>query len=474
MTNNETYFPKTLRIKNEIVELGPKDVKDLYDSKNLIELINKTFSEEYSLYLKIEQYFPGCPFRIYEKTYQQRLDDYKLIYPDSDEFYFLKQEDELFWELNAMDVESKDNFYNFYPHLYSDPHRRNIGFSIKKMHEFIDKRILELGHYFEGPVGVDPVDYASFPRKFFKPARNPNVEEIQELQLSKPDKTLLKNSKLRMYDLENEQGIYFPDDNLFYIDENKTHLVYKIVSRIVMQKKELTEQQIQKLKNMTLVEENPLCTFLYKRFLYAKEIPECDSLTGSDLHINEFEENLLKLQEWVKQITFIYDALAEDPLKRVILMQKAEDLIKWQMQFQTSRAYQDEFSQVLKHLQNEVAKAEKEDTNTHSSFLTNISKLSALETAYLAYYFVEAGEYKLSNNIGALADWTYFSEIAGGANADNIRKCFKEIEHKKNLRLRSSRLPKIQNTLTFIKCKFPEKTTVLEKVEKELEIVQNE
>lgn len=98
-----------------------------------------------------------------------------------------------------------------------------------------------------------------------------------------------------------------------------------------------------------------------------------------------------------------------------------------------------------------------------------LNKLSALETAYLAYYFVKSGEYKLTDNIGAKKDWTYFSKLTGGANIDNIRKNFKEIEHNKDLRIKPSRNQKVENTLYFIKNKFPNKSSVIEEVEKELE-----
>jgi len=83
--------------------------------------------------------------------------------------------------------------------------------------------------------------------------------------------------------------------------------------------------------------------------------------------------------------------------------------------------------------------------------------LSALETAYLAYYFVQTGEYKLNDHIGNEKDWKHFSEIAGGSSITNVRKNFKEIERHKDIRLKSSRDRKIKNTLIFIENKFPEK-----------------
>ncbi len=101
-----------------------------------------------------------------------------------------------------------------------------------------------------------------------------------------------------------------------------------------------------------------------------------------------------------------------------------------------------------------------------------LNKLSALETAYLAYYMVKVGEYKLHDNIGSSNDWIHFSKLGGGANTDNIRKKFKQIENDKDIRLKYSRKPKIQNTLSFIKNKFPNKKGMIEEVLNELKIVE--
>lgn len=175
------YFPKTIRLKEEISEIGAKAVKELYEVKDLVPYLNEVFRKEYSEYLSKGEFFPGCPFELYEKHYESRLQEYWKTYPDADEFDFLKEEDSLFWSLSRMDVEAKDNFYNFYPHLYSKPHRLNITLSIDKMRSFIDKRIEELGHNFYAPGFDDPFDIpVNLPRRYWEPRRNSDVQNSKK------------------------------------------------------------------------------------------------------------------------------------------------------------------------------------------------------------------------------------------------------------------------------------------------------
>jgi hypothetical protein len=100
-------------------------------------------------------------------------------------------------------------------------------------------------------------------------------------------------------------------------------------------------------------------------------------------------------------------------------------------------------------------------------------KLTALEAAYLAYYFVQSGEYQLYDHIGNEKDWKHFSEISGGASITNVRKNFKEIERYKDIRLKPSRDSKIKNALTFIESNFPDKPNVIMAAKNDLDIVQN-
>lgn len=195
MSTNNNFFSKTLRIQGEIKKIGSKAAKELYDTPDLLKYLNEIFSNEYLAYVSNEQFFPGCPFNIYMKHYRNRFEEFQMTYPDADEFDFLKDEDALFWQLAGMDVDSKNNFYPFYPHLYSDPHRANISLSISKMHNFIDERIIELGHYLEGPAGVDPIDYDLVPRSAFEFKRNFNVKDSEiVLDINKELKPLGQNS----------------------------------------------------------------------------------------------------------------------------------------------------------------------------------------------------------------------------------------------------------------------------------------
>lgn len=170
---NSTFFPKTKRLKEEIITIGPKEVKGIYQVTDLVKYLNLTFQKEYDCYLQNEEYFPGCPFKVYMENYQQRLKDYQIIYPDADEFDFLDEEDLIIERLLQLDNDNKQNFYSFYPHLKPDPHRRNLNLSIDKTRKFIDNRFEELGHYFYAPGFKDPDDIPeNLPREYWKPARN--------------------------------------------------------------------------------------------------------------------------------------------------------------------------------------------------------------------------------------------------------------------------------------------------------------
>lgn len=307
MIKNTKYFPKTTEVFEDSKKIGVKEYKEFYKITHLGNYLNEVFADEYRTYIKNEMYFPGCPLKIYRKTYHERLEDYQLTYPDADEFDFLKYEDAIIHRLYLMDVERKDNFYPFYPYLFSDPHWKNFDLSVKKTRlNFIDKRVIELDHYFY-VTGVDPIDYDRVPREHFELRRNPDARDIETPQF----------------------------------------------------------------------------------FEYRK--PTLEKVTS----------------------------------------------------------------------------------NPNTTDQTIEQKLSARETAYLAYYFVEGGEYKLNDNIGNERDWRYFSDISGGSSVTNIRKYFKEIENNKDIRLKLSRLSKIKNTLYFIENNFPDKPNVINEAKKELEIIQN-
>jgi len=306
MMKNQKYFPKTSEVIQDSKRIGLKDYKEFYKITNLIDYLNEIFAEEYRTYIKNEIYFPGCPLKIYIKTFQDRLEDYQLIYPDADEFDFLKHEDTIISRLFLMDADSDNNFYSFYKWLYPDPHWKNFNMSFKKTRfNFIDTRIKELDHFFY-VTGVDPIDYDKVPRELFKLRRNPNARNIDKPKLFEYRKPTLE------------------------------------------------------------------------KFSYNPNAPE-------------------------KSIE---------------------------------------------------------------------KKLSALETAYLAYYFIKSGEYNLGGEVESRKDWEYFSELAGGASIDNIRKSYKDIEYKESQRLKASRLSKIQNTVSFIENNYPDKDKVLQIALSDLQAVE--
>lgn len=182
MMKNSKYFPRTTEVFEDSKKIGVKDYKEFYKIPNLKNHLNEIFTDEYRTYIKNEDYFPGCPLKIYRKTYHERLEDYQLTYPDADEFDFLKYEDAIIHRLYLMDVERKDNFYPFYPYLFSDPHWKNFDLSVKKTRSnFIDKRIIELDHFFY-VTGVDPIDYDRVPREHFELRRNPNARDTETPQ----------------------------------------------------------------------------------------------------------------------------------------------------------------------------------------------------------------------------------------------------------------------------------------------------
>lgn len=179
----DNYFPKLTRLAKESSDLGVDKAKQLYGAKDFRSLINEIFENEYRAYIENKEYFPGCPLNIYKKTYQKRFTDYQLTYPDADEFDFLRDEDALIQSILDMDDDNKRNFYFFYKHLFSDPHKRNLKLSSRKTRDnFIDNKIYDLGHYILVPGYsifdnmTDPGLYQQ-PRSVKDPVRNPEGEK---------------------------------------------------------------------------------------------------------------------------------------------------------------------------------------------------------------------------------------------------------------------------------------------------------
>ena len=66
------------------------DEVDEFTGKYLDEL-SDCFKDDYLKYYKTN-YFLGCSFEVYEKTYNERFDAFKIIYCDADEVDFLTAE----------------------------------------------------------------------------------------------------------------------------------------------------------------------------------------------------------------------------------------------------------------------------------------------------------------------------------------------------------------------------------------------
>ncbi len=153
---------------------------------------------------------------------------------------------------------------------------------------------------------------------------------------------------------ENGQGAYFPDENLLYIDKENSSFLKELHIWMVWENKSITPVQAEKLNTLTLVKENPYNTFLYN-FVYLehKMIPPCICLSERVLHFDDFEHNIKMLNAWIESIHFIHDSLSDDPIKQTILIQKAEDMLSWNLNFQNIKAYKKEFKRVINYLRSE-------------------------------------------------------------------------------------------------------------------------
>ena len=97
------------------------------------ENIYESFYEEYKRNLKAEIYFYGCSFDLYKKTFESRLKDFLLNFPDAKEKDFLIAE-----------LETGINSFEF-PYISSDL-RTKINFSLERRKEFIIEKLHPLGY----------------------------------------------------------------------------------------------------------------------------------------------------------------------------------------------------------------------------------------------------------------------------------------------------------------------------------------
>jgi hypothetical protein len=162
-----------------------------------------------------------------------------------------------------------------------------------------------------------------------------------------------KNVTLLFYKNKYEKGVYYEEENLLYIDKENSSFLDELRIWTNMRCKRITPVQREKLKTLTVVKENPYKTFCYKFFFHYKMIPPCFSLGERVLHFDDFEVHLKNLNEWIERIHFIHDSLSDDPVKQIILIQKAEDLISWSLKFQNIKPYKDEFRRIINYLRSE-------------------------------------------------------------------------------------------------------------------------
>jgi hypothetical protein len=107
------------------------------DHKGFHHLMNTAVGEMFCIeYLEYcdKEYFFGCSFDVYKKTYKTRFAEYQKIYKDCDEIDFLNS------ELMEGVLHHKFSMYNI-----DNVIENKIGYSLIKRCEFIKDRILELG-----------------------------------------------------------------------------------------------------------------------------------------------------------------------------------------------------------------------------------------------------------------------------------------------------------------------------------------
>ncbi|WP_417873893.1 hypothetical protein [Xanthomarina gelatinilytica] len=190
-----TLFPKTNRIFEDFQKLGNKAAHELYSTKNLGKHLNETFGDEYILYIENQISFDGCPLSIYQKNYNDNFKKYLSVYPDADEFDFLKDEllkiQSLHWNWKLA--------FPYYDYLDIDPHRKNLDLSNEKKLEFILKKVDALGHYTCAPNGIDDFDFFTSERGdqqwLLELNRNEQIQRIPDVQTNEKRLRITEISK---------------------------------------------------------------------------------------------------------------------------------------------------------------------------------------------------------------------------------------------------------------------------------------
>ena len=115
--------------------------KEYLDAKNkLVKELSITYFLEYNTYFDSE-YFFGCNFDVYQKTYTDRLDDFKTSFYDADEIDFITSELEEGVFTNKL---KEYRLGDFEIQIDSDINDQ-IYFSLKRRFEYLQQRAKETG-----------------------------------------------------------------------------------------------------------------------------------------------------------------------------------------------------------------------------------------------------------------------------------------------------------------------------------------
>ena len=105
--------------------------------------ITVSFFNEYNQYRKTD-YFLGCSFDVYKKTYNKRLEDYKNEFVDTDEISFITDElDEGIYNYKFKEFNS--DYFDKNTILSYEKFKKQINYSLIKRFEYLHQRAKENG-----------------------------------------------------------------------------------------------------------------------------------------------------------------------------------------------------------------------------------------------------------------------------------------------------------------------------------------
>ena len=151
-----TVLKETLKIISESHKMwlsnhGPfasnltEDIEENSHMENIfVKDIALSFFTEYHQYYKTD-YFFGCSFDVYKKTYNKRLEDYKNEYIDTDEISFITDElDEGIYNYKFKEFNS--GYFDKITILRYEKIKKQINHSLTKRLEYLSQRSKENGY----------------------------------------------------------------------------------------------------------------------------------------------------------------------------------------------------------------------------------------------------------------------------------------------------------------------------------------